>query len=242
MWTGRILASAAVVALVLWYGRPQPPMPPVGAGVPAVTQADPVPPAISAPAANAKPVLPPGIATLEFLRGRDGTAEAVQSGSLVRVGDELWMRMATRDAAYVYVFNEDDAGEVFALFPVNGTEQRNPLRAGARYELPGARAGESLHWQVSSPGGRERFLVIASRTPLVAVERAVAALTPASADAPLAYAEVSDTLFASLRGVGRMRPATPTRETRSRLDALVADLALADGVWLRRFELVHEGR
>ena len=242
-WGVGVLVTAAVVAVLAWIGRPRDVVMTVDAGhQQPVASSVPIPQVVPSAPNTVTPALPPSIAALEFLRGRDGTAEAVQSGALVRVGDELWMRMSTREAAYVYVFNEDDAGEVYALFPVSGTSQANPLQPGAKRELPGAREGETLHWQVSSPAGRERFLVIASRKPLAAVERAVAALTPASADAPLTYAAVTDTLMAALRGVGRMRPATPMRETSGRLDALVAELSMTDGVWLRRYELVHEVR
>lgn len=241
-WTAGALVIATVIALLVWIGRPREAATPTSITQDPVASANPNLAVVPAPANTIAPALPPGIAALEFLRGREGTAEAVHSGALVRVGDELWMRMTTREAAYVYVFNEDDAGQVHALFPVSGTSQGNPLKPGAKHELPGARDGETLHWQVSSPAGRERFLVIASRKPLAAVERAVAALAPASSDAPLTYAPVNDTLIAALRGVGRMRPATPMRESSGKLDALVAELSMTDGVWLRRYELVHEVR
>lgn len=187
-------------------------------------------------------VTPPTLAVAAWVRTRDGVGERVQSGGLVRVGDELSLDVRSEEPLHVYVLNEDDAGAVFTLFPVPGSDLANPVPAGRTLALPGARAGESMHWQVSSPASRERFLVIASRTPLAALEERLASMPPVREDEPLAYAELDPPALEQLRGVGRLKPASPSRRRGGKLEAVADALAGEPGVWVREVELIHEQR
>lgn len=230
-----LLSAAALLALIAttqWLGtRPAPE--PTRAAEPASPSPG-AAPVVSAEAA------PPALAVAAWVRTRDGVGERVESGGLVRVGDELSLDVRSAEPLHLYVLNEDDAGAVFTLFPVAGSDLSNPVPAGRTLALPGARSGEAMHWQVSSPAQRERFLVIASRTPLAALEARLAAMPAVREDEPLAYAELDASALEQLRGVGRIKPATPGRRRGGRLDAVADALAGETGVWLREVELLHE--
>lgn len=232
-----LVSALVMLALVLstqWFRRPPASGPVRAPDAPPVADVTPEAPAES------RPLPAPRLEVASFIRTRAGLSERVESGSLVRVGDELSLDVRASEPLHVYVLNEDDEGAVFALFPVAGTDVANPLPAARTLALPGARAGEAMHWQVSSPASRERFLVIAAREPLAALEARLSGLPSAREDAPLAYAEIGPSDLEQLRGVGRLKPAGPSHRRGRALDDVAEALAGEAAVWVRAIELVHE--
>ena len=248
-----LAAACAVLAVATWWAtqgrapaaRPVLPTdrPGIASTLPRANTTPLDKPAASAPRAEAparQAEAPDPV--VHFLRDRDGTEEDVASGALLRVGDRLSLELRSSRAVYVYVLNEDDQGEVYALFPVRGTSLSNPLAAGRAYRLPGEKDGEPFQWQVSSAGGHERFLVIVSATALEPLERQIAAVaTEADEQAPLAYSPVPDELVATMRGVGRLVPAEPSPSREGKLGALARSLTGQGHVWVRSFEMLNPG-
>lgn len=133
----------------------------------------------------------------------EGTEDRLLPGGRVRPGDRLFLEIEGQEPMYVYVLNEDEAGHEYVLFPA-GLDLANPLTAGARHRLPGRVDGRQMTWVVTSAGQRENFLVIASRKPLDAIEKDLAAMPQAEQGRQVAYAQVSPEAMADLRGVGGM--------------------------------------
>ncbi len=198
----------------------------------------------AAPLAGPTTVAP--VATLEtppqlgatLLRVTAGGREALRTGDLVAPGDELALEVDARERVHVYVLSEDETGAVFVLFPLATRGTRNPIAAGAPQRLPGEEGGAPLTWQVTSAGGRETFLVLASRTPISPVADVASALPEARLDAPVAYRTLPPEALARLRGVGGVVRAQPLpRAARSGiLDALARDLGRSPqgrAVWMR---------
>lgn len=195
-------------------------------------------PATSAAPAPSTPNLDaPGLdATL--YRVTAGAREALRTGDLVAPGDELALEVNAYEPVHVYVLSEDEAGAVFVLFPLASRGARNPIPAGAPHRLPGREGAEELTWQVTSAGGRETFLVLASRTPLPPVAEVAAGIPEASTDAPVAYRRLPAEALARLRGVGGIVKGAPLRAPSRTgiLPAIARDLAgSAEGraIWMR---------
>lgn len=169
----------------------------------------------------------------------------LQTGDPVRVGDQLWLELQTDEPVHVYVLDEDEAGELYVLFPVEGLDLTNPLPPG-RLRLPGHFRGSSQDWEITSAGGRETILVVSSRKPLPPIDRELAALPSAAPGPQLAYAALDPAALEQLRGVAGMRP---TRERDSdrqghRLAGLARAFREAGGdsrdLWIREIELRGE--
>jgi hypothetical protein len=164
-----------------------------------------------------------------FLAG-EPEGEPLRDGARVKPGDRLYLELGADEPVHAWVINEDLDGKVFVLFPIAGLDMGNPLPGGRRHRLPGRLNGTPQQWQVTSAGGRERFLLIAARGEQPELERELAGLAAARA-------EVTGTS----RGVGGLGPAPFTG--RGRIDALAERLAAArerDGsVWFERFELTN---
>lgn len=172
-----------------------------------------------------------------FFVTRDGVARGLSSGDSVRVGDLLFLEARCSRESHVYVHDEDDAGELFTMFPAPGYEPRNPLRARTTYRLPGTHAGQSHDRQVSSPGGgAETILVAAASEPIEDLEsflRGVPAVKPED-PSPARKVDMS-TRAALYRGIGKTAPAGAAAESRvespssaTRLEDWAAALARED--------------
>lgn len=170
-------------------------------------------------------------------RVRDGRRVPMADQGAVAPGDQLHLEFAGSEPLYVYVLDEDSHGETFTLFPVRGSDLANPVPAG-EHRLPGAFAGQAFDWVVTSSGGREDVLVVASRRPVAALEASVAALAPAASGRTVTYAPVADEAIAALRGIGGLAPA-PISAGDGRLAKLARDLIARGepGVWVRRVTL-----
>ena len=238
-----VVAAAVVFVRAPWRqagGASTAPTPTATAPL-AVTPPDPA--TSGAPATGATPAvatneaeIPDVAATL--YRVSSGAREALRTGDLVAPGDELELEVESGEDVHVYVLSEDQAGAVFVLFPLAARGERNPLAAGRMHRLPGREGEQDLNWQVTSAGGQETFLVLASRTPIAPVAQAAAALPQASADAPVAYRTLPPEALAKLRGVGGVvaRESLPPPARTGILRSLARDLSASpDGrvIWKR---------
>ncbi len=141
------------------------------------------------------------------LWGERGASEVrLADGATLRPGDRLALRLEVEEPTHVYVFNEDNAGNLFVLFPLAGVEPSNPLVKG-NHRLPGSLGGEPQSWEVTSAGGEERFLIVGSRNELPELERLrtehESARTGRAVDPGDHLAEVA-------RGVGGLRASEST--------------------------------
>jgi hypothetical protein len=231
--------SAARARLAPAPGRAaQAPQAPAGAG-PAVGASGAS--AASPSGAIAPPTSPlraeaPLAAHARWFRVRGDSATPLEDGGRVAPGDRLYLDYHGDGTAHVYVLDEDDSGKIFALFPLAGSDLANPLHGGETLRLPGRSGAKHMTWQVTSPGGRETFLVLASRLPLAALERVLASAEPARPGHAVEVPDLAPMLPTDLRGVGlvstRALPVTP--ELRARLREVFEHTVRADrsgSVW-----------
>ena len=163
----------------------------------------------------------------------------LEPGARLKLGDTLTLEFRSSAPLYVYIIEEDEAGHSYALFPLPGFDQRNPLSPGVTHVLPGSRDGTDLSWTVDSAGGREHLMVLASPTRLVEFEADMNALARPGQVA-VALPETAKT---HLRGIGALSktPAVTGGASAARLfdmaQSLVTRSEVAEGVWLRRIDL-----
>ncbi|MFN8588356.1 MAG: serine/threonine-protein kinase [Candidatus Eisenbacteria bacterium] len=206
-------------------------VPPAGAPASAAT------PAPSEPAATAAPNGVP-FAEATLWRSRGGERAALVTGASVSPGDHLFLEFEGAEPLHVYVLDEDEQGETFTLFPVAGSDLANPLPTSARHRLPGQRDGAPFDWVVTSAGGREHVLIVASRKPIAALDQLVASVAAAAPGRDVRYAVVPEEALATLRGIGGMA-AAPAGARESKLERIARGLRAADhaGVWVRQLTL-----
>ena len=155
-------------------------------------------------------------------------------------GDKLYLELTGDDAMNVYVFNQDEKGSVFVLFPLPGLDMANPLPPKQSNRLPGSRQGVPESWQVTSAGGSEELFVVASRTPLAALEQELAAVPRARPGAPV---QLGDELLHTLRGIGGMEPSEVEPTKAPRLSEVLAkvseDPARSKDLWVWQTRLAN---
>ena len=208
------LATIVIALFVLVLGRekPTPPAPVVAS--PRSQDAKPDAPGRVGAADVSAPRMLEVEATL--YRMTAGTKDVVQSGDLVAPGDGLGLEVQTKDRAHFYVLNEDRQGEVHVLFPLRERGAMNPLAPGVTHWLPGREDGEDLEWRVTTAGGKETLLLLASSEPLAVVERTLASLPQARSDAQVTYPVLSHQALAQLRGIGGVGRQAPLRPQASK--------------------------
>lgn len=179
-----------------------------------------------------------------FMRRRSGARTALDPGGQVAPGDGLSLEIQSSAPVYVYVVNEDERGECYLLFPLPGFETANPLKPDIKHQLPGRRAGGTLvDWEVSSAGGKEHLLVVASPQRLAEFEADLLALPRAESGGAAQYAQLSQASKLRLRGIGSLQEvgdSGPGPNSNGRLAALAAQLPrtaeVVEGVWVRQVE------
>lgn len=182
-----------------------------------------------------------------FHRVTDRGDAILSAGARVTPGDRLFVEVSSSRAVHVYIVNQDDHGESYLLFPLPGQKVRNPLAADQAHRLPGGTSGDALYWQVTSAGGREHFLIVASPEPLPALETAFAKLPkPEVGRMPTMAARLPDDAVGQLRGIGGLtsRPAT-SRPALDLLHSAVVLPAAAESVrgpWMRQLTLENPGK
>jgi eukaryotic-like serine/threonine-protein kinase len=181
-------------------------------------------------------------------RGTEGSTHLV-TGDRVRPGDRLSLELRTTRPAWVYVLNEDERGERYLLFPQPRFDTKNPLAADQSFVLPGPVGGRENAWTVTSAGGREYFLVVASPEPVGELEAELSRLPAPTPGKPITYAKVGDGTIELLRGVGGVSEvpagtAAPAPRSRAfdRFRALAARETGVRGVWVRQIVLENPGR
>ena len=106
--------------------------------------------------------------------------QVLQDGGEVRPGDRLYLTLYSEEPVHLYVVNRDAEGEAAVLFPIADAQWKNPLTGGTSHRLPGDTDWAYDSWEVSSAGGRESFIVVASLEPLPEMEAALARMESAS--------------------------------------------------------------
>jgi len=179
-----------------------------------------------------------------FSRLRAGVEEPLGDGGQVQPGDALLLDIEGSAAFYLYIFNEDQHGDVFVLFPMEGLDSRNPFAAKAVHRLPGTISGGLFHWEVTSVGERETIMVVASRKRLSDLEQRIQGIPTAQEGRPV---EIPGRELAPLlRGIGGLKPAAPGKSVQglplsAEFSGLAAHAARTSGLWVRRMELTNPG-
>jgi len=229
-----LLASALIVAgivLVPFLTRRKP----------AAAIVPPAVPTVSAPAALASYTVE--AALWRVPRGGD-TRERLEPGAQLALGDQLTLEFQASAPLYVYIVNEDEAGHAYALFPLPGLKEQNPLVPGVRHVLPGTRTGsaENISWVVDSPGGREHLVVLASPTRLTDFEAEMNALMRPGESA-VALPEAARVRLRGIGGLAASKPVPATPRDAGRIFEMATRLAsrseMAQGVWMREIELAN---
>lgn len=170
----------------------------------------------------------------QLLRVTGAQEERLAPGAAVSVGDRLMLSLSADRPLYVWVFNEDDAGRSFGLFPLAQTEPGNPLDGATRHVLPGSYNGRSMAWVVDSRGGVERIHIIASPEAVADIE-ALYRLLPAAtlgnpALAPRGVGSLSGTAVSPVSATALLQAA------RSRS----VEAEPRQGVWFHTIELAGD--
>jgi eukaryotic-like serine/threonine-protein kinase len=108
--------------------------------------------------------------------------EALQSGSLVNLGDEIAVEFKSTFPAYVYIFGSSENNKATVLFPILGAFPANPLAPGTLHHIPGSIDGRLVDWQVVTDAPSEEIVVLVAREPQPDLDREIARLDHANAD------------------------------------------------------------
>ena len=228
-----IAAAVAVVAVAAWL---------VWERAPSRERAAEQAPAPAAPAEA-------GVYAVEatLLRHEGEALARLASGDRVAPGDRISLEFRASRPLHVYVLNEDERGETYLLFPQPLFDTGNPLRPDSTVRLPGTVGGRPIAWTVTSAGGREHFLVVASPEPVAEFESRLAALPAPAPGRPITYPPVPGEAIERLRGVGGVddvsaaRPA-PAAGLFEAFRELAARESGVRGVWVRQITLQNPAR
>lgn len=133
---------------------------------------------------------------------RAGAEVELFDGDPVAVGDQLELEVRSAQPLHLYVFNEDERGHLYALFPLPDHLPQNPVPGGAPLRLPGTRAGVPQSWQIDSAGGTESVVVIAGEQPVEAAEELLRTIAAAAPGAEATVPGLSEATRVRLRGIG----------------------------------------
>lgn len=180
-------------------------------------------------------------------RAQDGRTEQLLPGARVALGDRLHLQFEASRPVHLYVLAEDDRGEAFLLFPLPGRSLSNPLPAKRMHRIPPDEDGGRMSWGVSSAGGTEHILIVASPKALTDFEERLSALpAPVQADAAMALPLDAEAL-AGLRGIGHLleeESSGDPEEARAPFEMarrLGGGIEKTGGVWVRQIDLINPG-
>jgi hypothetical protein len=170
-----------------------------------------------------------------------GRRETLLPGATIAPGDHLLLELKASKALHVYVVSYDDAGQQYLLFPMDRSDLKNPLQSEELQRLPGASEGKQLVWTVTSSGGREHIVVIASPSRLEKFEKRIADSKLGRPD----YAPITNETLGELRGIGGIAEHASTSETIPSSELFKEVQGLANkpqgirGPWVRQIDLVY---
>jgi serine/threonine protein kinase len=165
-------------------------------------------------------------ATFVLLRQAGRGEDTLRNGSTVKPGDRLSMHVVGSDSMMTYILNEDSDGNVFVLFPIPGMRPENPLAARTDYRLPGADGDSVYYWNVTSAGGEDHVVAIASRHKLGDIEEVLATLPPAKRGREVTSVRLPPGALQQLRGIGGLTSEPiQSSEKRRLLRQAIEDLA-----------------
>jgi len=172
--------------------------------------------------------------------------ERLANGARVAPGDSISIAITASESLFAYVINEDDRGEAYLLFPSDEYQPRNPLVPGVEHHLPGTRRGRVAYWEITTAGGREHLLLVASRERLVTFENAALGLarpTREGVSAP-APAPIDAQAMIELRGMGGFVEENGSASARALSKSLFEmaeplrnESESVRGVWIRKLTL-----
>jgi len=177
--------------------------------------------------------------------------ERLANGARVAPGDSISIAITASESLFAYVINEDDRGEAYLLFPSDEYQPRNPLVPGVEHHLPGTRRGRVAYWEITTAGGREHLLLVASRERLVTFENAALGLARPTRDAvsATAPAPIDAQAMIELRGMGGFveeNGSAPARALSKSLFEMAEPLRnereSVRGVWIRKLTLENPPR
>jgi hypothetical protein len=103
-----------------------------------------------------------------FIATRKEKTFQVCSGDTVRTGDRIHIMIKPNQRCYVYIVNQDAAGNVYCLFP-NTAQRYKALEPDAEYHVP----GEGMEFELDSITGKESVFITASTEPLTDIEKMI---------------------------------------------------------------------
>jgi eukaryotic-like serine/threonine-protein kinase len=177
-----------------------------------------------------------------FHRTLASGSEVLTPGVRIAPGDRLFLNLRATKPIHVYIVNQDERGESYLLFPLPGQPVGNPLPASETHRLP-----STVDWEVSSVGGREHFLLIASPEPLATFEKIFAALPrPQVGQSPQSAAALTREVVGQLRGIGGLAPrsnaTTPAGDVLQTATRLSSGPELVSGPWIRQITFENPSR
>lgn len=178
-----------------------------------------------------------------YRQGRDADTR-LRAGDRVAPGDGLFMKLNVSAPTYVYVINEDDFDESYALFPLPGQAVANPVTAETPIRIPGT-PDQEFAWQVTSVGGHEHFLIFASPDRLAALEEVFAALPRPELGKRVTAVRIPKGALSKLRGVGGLTaaPAVKSASLSKLFTSPLGDGAeTAHGMWVRQLTVENPVR
>ncbi len=164
-------------------------------------------------------------ASVVFLRASSDPSvdERLSTGARIAPGDQLFLDVDVAGDSWIYVFNEDDAGDQYLLFPLPGLDLENPLPPG-KHQLPGTIGGEEQLWDVTSAAGREHLLVLTASSEVDFIESVIASTEPGIPGQPW---KLQQGMAQRVRGIGGMSPpAVPDGATKPPLAELRRNVAV----------------
>ncbi len=191
------------------------------------------------------PLIPPRPLQVEasLYRTGEGTEERLLPGGKLTPGDLLFLEIEGSHSMYVYVMNEDTEGRSVVLFPLPELKIQNPLPPGTRHRLPGAVSGVPQRWAVTTAGGEETFIVIASLEQLTDMEHEIEKIPRAGSEAAI---ELNEESIGVLRGIGGLKPfpeggPLPRRPLTGIFASLSKESAKKSGLWIWEIRLENPG-
>lgn len=181
-----------------------------------------------------------------LVRQGQGIEERLRTGGRVFPGDALSLEFKGSESLYVYILDEDRKGETWVLFPA-GMDLDNPLAPGVTHYLPGNLDSKAQSWKVTSAGGEETILIIASRRPLADLEAEIKRMPHAAPGRPVTYAQLGpeaiDLLLRGIGGmIGRVEPAAAAGSRLEHIAKLVPEAARSTGdIWVKQILLLNPG-